>query len=563
MRKGIVLAVFSAIIALGLLACGGGSSSSNPPSKKISGTAAAGASIVGSVTIKDSSFPAKTKTVSIAADGNYSVDISGMSAPFVFRADGTVGGKTYHLCSVATEADVNNTINITPFTDLIVANIAGTLAENYFNSGDYSTLTAEQMNIQEAALQAALLPTLQALGLDNSIDLLRSSFSADHTGLDAALDIIKVSVDSSTNVATLTNVVTQQTITNDISTGSTSGTLDDTTGVATGLTAIQAIALQFSTWSQLFTASLPGPDNTQLLGLFDQSTFIQDGQDLPSFLSDVTSDPSNLGISFINVVIQSINDTQDAAVVSFSVMKNGVLLDTVANWNCIKKNGAWLIQGDQRIAGVSVESSSIYGVKNAALIATGVSFRIADAGGIGITTAEISGPGIVSSITATNNIGMYFFQVPNSFDGILYGMTDGQIAQIPTTGAVYTFKLYAGSSLLATYTETLSHKPYVSTQLTAANYISITAPTSAALSTFTSGNLHVSWILPSGLAADWITLGMTDNSVFNFFEMGVKPTDTSATLIVTAIPSFTPTRRWLWVNGRDSNDVVFAAFLDY
>ncbi len=547
-----------------IAACGGSdSSSSKAPAKTISGTAAAGAPIIGSVTVKDSSTPAETKTVTIAADGNYTVDVSDMTAPFLFRADGAVGGKTYHLCSAATEADVNNTINITPLTDLIVANIAGTLAENYFDSGNFSTLTAEQLNTEQEALQAVLFPTLQALGLSSSIDLLRESFSADHTGLDAALDIIKVSVDSSTKVATLTNVITQQTITNDISTGTTAGTLNDTTGVATGLTAIQAIAENLNTWSQLFAAGLPNELNTQLLALFDPATFQLDGQDLSSFLSEMTTDPENLGISFGNLVIESMNAAQTSAGISFKVMQNGSVVDTVTGWYCVKKNDVWLIQGNLRIAEVSVESASIYHVKNSSVVATGIRFRVADSGGKGITTAEISGPGIVSSITATNNIGMYYFVVPNTFDGIIYGMTDNQIAQIPTTGAAYTFKLYNGATLLATYAETLSHKPYASTELTAVDYMTITAPTASALSVFISGNLTVSWTLPGGMESDWITLGMSDNSGhFNFYETGNNPTDTSAMLTVTPIPSFTTTSRWLWVNGRDNNEVVFSTFLD-
>jgi len=64
-----------AATALVMSACGGGGDGGGAasPSSTVSGTAAAGAPIVGTVTIKDSTTPtAQTKTVTIEADGKYS-----------------------------------------------------------------------------------------------------------------------------------------------------------------------------------------------------------------------------------------------------------------------------------------------------------------------------------------------------------------------------------------------------------------------------------------------------------------------------------------------------------
>ncbi|WP_243688663.1 hypothetical protein [Geotalea toluenoxydans] len=158
--KMFILAGASALI---LAACGGGGGGTTPAATTISGTAAAGAPIIGSVTIKDSSTPAKTKTVTIAADGKYTVDVSDMTGPFMVRADGYVGGNEYHLYSAGTTADVGGTINVTPLTDLIVANIANTVASNYFESGNFSNLTATELKTESDALKAKLLPVLQAV----------------------------------------------------------------------------------------------------------------------------------------------------------------------------------------------------------------------------------------------------------------------------------------------------------------------------------------------------------------------------------------------------------------
>ena len=89
----------AAILGLSILAagCGGGGGSSTPvaPPDMLSGTAAAGAAIIGQVTVKGSA--GNTTSTLIEANGNYNVDVSGLTAPYILRAEGTVGGKAYTL----------------------------------------------------------------------------------------------------------------------------------------------------------------------------------------------------------------------------------------------------------------------------------------------------------------------------------------------------------------------------------------------------------------------------------------------------------------------------------
>ena len=209
-----ILSVLSAAV---LVACGGGGSggsedlSVNPPANPpavttLSGTAAGGAPLVGTVTVKDSL--GNTKVSMIEADGTYSVDVSGMTGPFMLRATGMVGGSAVTYYSAATNADLNKTVNVTPFTSMIISNIAARLAETYYNDGSFTAgITTQALDSAINSLQQKLAPALQALGLSASIDLLRASFTANHTGLDAALDLIKVSIDPVTNMATLTNAL--------------------------------------------------------------------------------------------------------------------------------------------------------------------------------------------------------------------------------------------------------------------------------------------------------------------------------------------------------------------
>jgi len=554
-----------AATALLVSACGGGGGTTTTaaaPSTMLSGTAAAGAPIIGSVTIKDSTTPtALTKTVPIAADGNYTVDVTGLKAPYMVRADGYVGGNQYHLYSAGTSADVGGTINITPLTDLIVANIAGSVAKTYFDNGSFSGLTAAQLTEQSDALKAKLLPILTAVGVSGSIDLLRASFSTDHTGLDAVLDVVKVTTNTTTNVATITNIITQQQMTSNITTGAYTGALTDTAGVATGVTDIQAISAGFKRFSDLFAISLPSDTNATLLSLFDSATFMNEGQNLTAFLSDLTTDPTMIGISFANISIQSMDTTTGTAVAAFDVIQSGKVSkdDGPRPFHMIKKNSVWYMQGDLRIANVQVRPLAQYQPYNTpSSMNTGLNINIEDRGGKGITSAVVTGKGLTAPITLTKQINNSWFTIQGNNNGNQYFMNDTQIAAIADSGEVYTVQLYIGSTLAATYTEKLIKRPYLNTELTAAMFPAITAPTSTALRAFNGGTITVSWTLPAGLTSDWLQLQLSDATFSKtaMAEYSPLPAETSHAfnLPATTVASgpFTPTNRNLWLDARDA-----------
>ncbi|HEY3308258.1 MAG TPA: hypothetical protein VGJ93_07360 [Desulfuromonadaceae bacterium] len=553
------LGVLGAVTAMILVACGGGGSSSTPATT-VSGVAAAGAPIIGSVTIKDSTTPtALTKTVPIAADGKYTVDVTGLKAPYMVRADGYVGGNEYHLYSAGTSADVGGTINVTPLTDLIVANIAGSVAKSYFDNGSFTGLTAAQLTAQTDALKAKLLPVLQAVGVSDSIDLLRASFSADHTGLDAALDMLRVSTDTTTGVATITNIITQQQMTSNITTGTYTGAITDTTGVATAATDIQMISAGFKTFSDLFATSLPSETNATLLGLFDSATFMHEGQNLASFISDITTDKSMIGISFAKISILSMSNL--TAIVAIDVMQNGKAANAGPKpFHIIKKaDGKWYMQGDQYIAQVKVEPVAEYHVSDTVnQIFTGLRLDIKDRGGKGITSALVTGAGLPSAgVTIINNIANHYFEIQGQNGNNLYSMPDTAIGGIADTGENYTVKLYIGTTLAATYTEKLKKRPYLNTELTSASFPTITSPTLAQLHAFTGGNATVSWTLPTGLTNDWLDVQINDNTGNSArFEASLLPTDTSKSFTLNPVTStgqtFTITGGGIWLGAWDS-----------
>ena len=566
MRRILWVATILSTLAALLSACGGGGTTTPTT---VSGVAAAGAPIIGSVTIKDSTTPtALTKKVTIAADGKYTVDVSDLKAPYMVRADGYVSGNEYHLYhlySAATSADVGGTINITPLTDLIVANIANTVAADYFNSGKFSTLTAAQLTTQSDALRAKLLPVLQAVGVSSSIDLLRASFNTDHTGLDAALDVLRVETNATTGVATatITNIINNTQITSNISTGTYSTNSLSGTGVAAGVTDIQAISDGFKRFSALFATSLPSETNATLLGLFDTTSFLDEGQTLASFLSKITTDKTMIGISFTNISLVPgtavmTNNVMTKVQVAFDIMQNGAVLNDGPRpfWMIKKADGKWYMQGDQYIAHVKVESVAEYRTDNhgGSSIVTGLRFNIEDRGGIGITSAVVTGAGLPSGgITLTNNIQNHYFEITTNTYGNLYGMTDTAIGSIADTGELYTVKLYTGTTLSATYTEKLKKRPYLN-NLTAANFPVITYPaTMTDLAGFAGGTGTVRWTMPAGLTNDWLTIGANDSAGNSIrAEYGLALTDTSKSIIFTSVPAnFTPTNFWLWLGAFD------------
>src|SRR5438477_2041400 len=100
----------------------------------------------GAVLLKDSSSPAKTVSSPTDSTGKYSftaAQIQGFVAPFMLQVSYKIGGAGYYLHSAVTAEDVvsgNATINITPLTDLVIANLGNEIAATIFANGNYSSL---------------------------------------------------------------------------------------------------------------------------------------------------------------------------------------------------------------------------------------------------------------------------------------------------------------------------------------------------------------------------------------------------------------------------------------
>ncbi len=508
------------------------------PGTTLSGTASAGAPIVGYMTLKDSASPQHViNNIAIDVNGKYSVDVGGLTPPFMISATGTVAGRTIQYYTAAAQADLGGTINVTPFTDLIVRNAAAGLADAMFNNSATmsANLTTAQLDAQRVQLTTALGPVLQAAGLSASLDLLRAAFNADSTGIDRFMDLVHVVPGSSASQYLIQNILdTSASITVNTTTAQVSGSVSTSGITSTATTPFDLIQQTFTTLSGYFATSLPSPSNPSLLALF-AGTFKQDGASASAFLTQITGDSSLIGLSFANLSLLSVDLNAGTAKVSFTPRFANGTTDTPLTWQMKKTGNSWLLDGNQHIATIQITATAqkqvnvlFQGQPNCAAAYTGLSITVKDEAHVGVNSALVTGPGLPQGgLTLVPGNDPEFVisrstQCPIASND--YPMTDSVLngANAPGDGSTYTFALYAagtpGGAPMATYTAQLFKAP-----VTNANLSGVAFPTidnaSVVLHSIPAngGNVAVNWTLPAGTSGDDIDfcVGTNNNGCTN------------------------------------------------
>lgn len=292
-----------------LCACGGGgsdsgtSSPSTPTTKAcsscspgiLSGTiATGGAASAAEILVID----AQGKSVKVIADtnGSYKADVSGLTAPFLIKVVGNVGGEAVVLHSLATADDVGkNAVNVTPLTELVTASVLGSVPDAKLVAGtsDLSKVTSATITSAEQTVKGIVQPVLDAAGASGA-NVRTTEFKPDRTGIDKALDATKVAVSGASYSVSLVTGATAVTVDPAKPTDSkalaapATQALDD---LSANLTAIQsrldALAAQFAN----------GVPSADALQPFFSSSFHHDGQDAASFIANVLrqADADNVG----------------------------------------------------------------------------------------------------------------------------------------------------------------------------------------------------------------------------------------------------------------------------
>ena len=209
LRRGSAAIAMLGLLLIGALIAGcgssGGGSGGGISSQTVSGVAATGSPLAGQVTLRDSSSASKDKTTVIASDGSFSIDVSDMQAPFLLKATGTVDGVNRTLFSFA---DKPGTANINPLSGVALANAAGVDdPASVFDKPDPAMIGRIKSGMPNAVatLQAKLQPLLVAFNASN-VNPVSGTYTADHAGLDAVFDNVKVTLSNGT--LTITNSTT-------------------------------------------------------------------------------------------------------------------------------------------------------------------------------------------------------------------------------------------------------------------------------------------------------------------------------------------------------------------
>lgn len=370
--------------------------------KTINGTVSAGGPVKGVVILKNATSSTVSISDEIDEEGHFSIELVGdMTGPYVLQARGTVGGRSICLHSIGTRADVSATVNITPFTNLVVGNIIGKDPEEYFVSFNDPVLTKvateDNINKHEALVRARFKSIFQLFGVYfANINLINTPFNADHTGMDGALDFIRFipswDVDGKKMpLMTAKLLLSDDEITDDFTKE------DDTTVLTVPDTLLDAkaemhsIAGVFKAWADLFsdetgneksdfeptvkTKAIPQSDNAELVALFS-SYFLQNGLERTEFLAkicvDETSTDNMKNMKISGLALDSLDVDGGKAVVSFTVTNSNDFSEDQYNWELLKTDGSWLIKGNRQRLDCFVGTYAAYSKTKLNIIANGL-----------------------------------------------------------------------------------------------------------------------------------------------------------------------------------------------
>lgn len=349
--------ISAVLLSLMLAACGGGGGgdsgnngnnngnngggTTNPPTvSMVTGVVAVGAPLESAtITVKDANGVTKTATTS--ANGTYSLDISGLKAPLVFEAVGIAGGEQFVIHSVVEtiSSSGNDNANITPLTDAMVSKMAGKSAVDFYNNPDLSKVNAGSIGDAQDTLKNVLASVMTAAGVGN-VDLIKTQFIPNKTGMDAVLETVKVqttaNADGTANVQ-ITNKLNQDQVVT-ISSTAVAGTISQS-----NLPDIRSI----DAFVESLNASVKTKDavNSLFPKMYDDN-YLEDSENKAGAVSRNQDAPELVGAVWSGAVIDTCNSTGDVCKIGLTMtFADG---STEASPLTIKKqaDGSWKLYGN-------------------------------------------------------------------------------------------------------------------------------------------------------------------------------------------------------------------------
>lgn len=188
------LAALTLVMSVGCDDDGGGSGSGG--SSALTGTVAAGAPVVGTVTVRDAN--GIEVEGSIESDGSYTLDVSGLTPPFILWAEGTTNGRRVHLYSFVEEPGA---CNVTPATNMAMAMALDNDPVEFFanENAQVPDDIVTQVATAQAVIEEKIAVVLRNLGIQE-FDIRKTAFTADGQGFDGLMDVVDFRCEGGTAV---------------------------------------------------------------------------------------------------------------------------------------------------------------------------------------------------------------------------------------------------------------------------------------------------------------------------------------------------------------------------
>jgi hypothetical protein len=159
-----------AILLAGLLQACGGSSNNSVPTAAVSGVAATGLAMDGTVTLKDSIGNTRSAVISLPS-GAFNIEVGGLMPPYFLKATNNAG--TLTLYSVAAGS---GTFNINPLSNLVavaaamsINPLATTPEAGFNNPAEFNTLNVAQIQAATDTVMAKMSPAFKAALAANDV----------------------------------------------------------------------------------------------------------------------------------------------------------------------------------------------------------------------------------------------------------------------------------------------------------------------------------------------------------------------------------------------------------
>ena len=553
-----ILAALGMVVLVILSGCGGGGggggNSGSGGTPTVSGTVASGGPLAGAtVTLKDSAGNSRTATT--AGNGTYSLDTTSLTPPFLLLV--TTATQTFY--SVSADANDTSTINITPFTDLIIRawyGVQGVSVDAAFvDPGSNPPPSPTAVAVISTVVQNVVQLWLNDAGVTaGSFNLISTPFTADGTGIDQVLDqttvdtsagSVIISSGSVTQSSVVTagtgsmNIVTITTGPTGTSTSSNTAVVPVQTAQQTALDGITTAVNNFANIVNTKGTSLTGSDLLPFLepsGLYSGLTYTQWAQQAAYAFKGKT-------ISFSGVTIKSLGATTADTIFQLSQSQGGQTSTSPQELFFTKLGSTWLLSGDQRIANVEVRASMVRNQGSS----TGSQLTLE------VNTDSPRSDPTVTSLTGVAISGGPWSAASLSYDGLNIAPWDSNLkfdsfgiyALNPSIsgGAPFTVVVTPFSGLTVTYTQTLNAittEPISITNLTGGSIL-----TDAHL----GSPLTVDWTLPKTFAISNIRIGTVaysgPSNSFKCDDMGMQAvlgiTTTTAQVTIPATCNSLPT----------------------